>query len=178
MAQQTQVMGTYSPEDVIVVISKSDGFNHVVGGYTEGTFIDISRLVAHATMTTGADGSHARVVRRVKSADITITLHQSSESNDVFSALLALDEQTRDNTNLFSILIKDQTGRSMYSAAQAFIGTVPSSTFGVEMSDRAWVIHTTNMETHIGGNAVLTADADTTLQELGYVPDPRWAPTV
>jgi len=177
MSSQTQTLGSYSPEDVTVVISNND-FSHILGGFTDGVFLNVTRLIPHATLYTGADASHARVVRRVTSADVTFTLHQSSESNDILSALLRRDEEYRDNSQLFNILIKDNSGRTMYSASKAFIGTNPDADFGVEISDRAWVIHTTNMETHIGGNSEITPDGMSALEDIGYIPDSRWNPQV
>lgn len=174
---QSQVLGSYSPEEVTIVISNAQ-FSHIIGGYTDGTFVSVSRTIPHATPYVGADASHARVIRKVKSADITITLNQASESNDVLSQLLQKDEQFADNTWLFNIIIKDNSGRTMYSASKSYIGTVPDSDFGVEITDRPWVIHAINMETHLGGNSELTADGFNTLQELDYDVIDRWKPTV
>lgn len=175
MAQTTQILGSYSPEEVTIVLS-NQFFSHIISGTADGSFVNVSRVIPHAQLYTGADASHARVVRGVKSADITITLHQASESNDVLSELLKRDEEARDNTWLFTLLIKDNSGRSIYSATQAFIGTVPDSDFNIDISERAWVIHAVNMETHIGGNANFTPDTAATLEGLGYEPDERWNP--
>ena len=174
---QSVVLGSYSPEEVTIVISNSQ-FSHILSGFTDGTFVSVARTIPHATPYVGADASHARVIRKVKSADITVTLHQASESNDVLTQLLAKDEQYADNTWLFNITIKDNSGRTMYSASKAYIGTVPDSDFGTDITDRPWVIHAINMETHIGGNSELTGDGYATLQELGYEADNRWKPAV
>lgn len=171
------VLGSYSPEDVTIVIS-NDFFSHIVSGYTDGTFVSVARNIPHASPYVGADATHARTVRRVTSADITFTLHQSSESNDVLSQLLVRDEQYRDNSQIFNLTIKDNSGRTTYFGNQAYIMTVPDSDFGVEITDRPWVIHATYLDTHLGGNAQLTPDANSTLEDLEYDADDRWKPTV
>lgn len=170
-----QILGTYSPESVVVVISNSN-FAHTVNGYTDGSFINITRVIPHATRYVGADNSHARVVRAVTSADVTLTLHQSSESNDVLSRLLQRDEASRNGDDIFTITIKDASGRTVASSPQAYIGTVPDVGFGTEMTDREWVIMTVNMDTTIGGNAKMTESTYDTVTSLGSEVDDYWNP--
>ena len=176
MAIAKEVLGSYSPEDVVVILHNSK-FSHQISGYTEGSFLEITRVVPHATPYNGADGTNARVVRAVKNADITLTLHQSGESNDVLSALLVADEASRNGDDIFAITIKDTSGRSIYSSAQAYIGTTPDAGFAQEIADRAWTIHAINLSQHLGGNARLTPDAAGALSDLGHTVEDRWQVT-
>lgn len=170
------ILATYSPESVIVVISNTN-FTHSISGYTDGSFLTITRNVPHATLYTGADASNARVIRAVKNFDITLTLAQYSESNDVLSQLLRLDQESRNADNIFAITIKDTSGRTVASSNSAFIGTDPDTAFGVEISDYAWVIHAVGMDMYQGGNAKFTPSTFDTINELGYTPDEYWRPT-
>lgn len=170
-----EILATYSPEDVIVVLS-NDKFSHIVSGYTEGSFLSITRLIPHAELYNGADAQNARVVRAVKNCDITVTLMQTSETNDVFSQLLVLDEASRDGSDCFALTIKDNTGRTVMSSPQVFIGTVPDAEFGIEISDRAWVLRAIHLDQHYGGNGKLSPDTFGDLTDLGYDVNPRWQP--
>lgn len=170
-----EILATYSPEEVVVVIS-NDKFSHFISGYTEGTFLSVTRTVPHATLQNGADGHNARVVRAIKNCDVTLTLMSSSESNDVLSQLLARDESSRDGSDTFSITIKDNSGRTVMSSPQAFIGTSPDIDFGIEVSERAWVLHAIHLTLHAGGNGRFSPEAFESVSDLGYVPEERWQP--
>lgn len=177
MANQ-QILASYSPESVTIVIS-NDKFQHTISGYTEGTFLNIARVIPHATLYTGADGTNLRVTRSVTNLDITLTLHQGAESNDVLSALLASDEESRNLDWLFAITIKDTSGRTLVSSPNAFIGTVPDIGFGTEQSDREWVLHAVGSSVNIGGNGKLTADTYSTLTEnMGIEVEDYWRTSV
>jgi len=167
-------LGTYSPEEIQVVISVGD-IVHTVSGYMDGTFVNISREVPLSTLYTGADNSGARTLRTNRSASITLSLHQSSSSNDVLTQLYLNDQDARDNTWLFNILIKDNSGRSIYQGNQCFIGVLPDSAFSTEIETREWTLQVRDLEQKLGGNAQFAPDAEANLIELGADIDPRFA---
>lgn len=167
------ILASYSPEDVSIILS-NDRFTHKISGYVDGSFITISRAIPHATLYTGADATNARVVRDVRNYDITLTLHSAADSNDVLTQLMHLDAQSRDGSDLFSITIKDEIGRTIGSAPTAFIGTHPDVEFSTEISDRPWVIHTVGTELIIGGNRKLDSNTWGSLTDLGKDLDPFW----
>lgn len=175
MATVSEILATYSPEDVCVVISNSS-FYHVINGTADGTFINISREVPASTLYVGSDLTTARVIRGNKASTVTLSLHHASESNDVLSALLSNDEQTRDNTWLFNLTIKDNTGRSLYFSPQAFISMEPDRSFSTAIDNRDWGIQCVALSGVTGGNGVLTADTNGVLGDLGITVDPRWQP--
>lgn len=169
----TQILASYSPEDTQIVLSNSM-FTHTISGYADGTFITVSRVIPHATLYTGADGSNARVVRAVKNCDVTLTLHNAAESNDILSQLLLRDEESRDGRDTFSITIKDNLGRTVASAGTAFIGTSPDTAYGIEITEVDWGLHAIGMSIYQGGNGKLSPEAWDTLTALGGTPDERW----
>ncbi len=175
MSAVQEILGTYSPEDLIITISNSF-FSHSITGYADGTFVNITRQVPPSTLYTGSDNTNARVVRANKGSTIKITLHQASESNDILSQALIMDESTRDGTWCFNILVKDGTGRSLYFSPQAFIANNPEATFAAEITSREWDIQCVALSNFAGGNGKLTDDAYRTLQSMGATVDPRWAP--
>jgi len=169
------LLASYSPEDVNVIIA-GGGISHSVSGYVDGTFLSITRLVAASDPYSGADVSNARVVRANKNATVTLTLGQYSESNDILGQLLRNDETTRDSTNLFSMTIKDNSGRSLYFSRQCYIGQNPDSTFSTGIEGRDWAIHCVKLEQVQGGNAEFTPATASDYAALGGTVDARWAP--
>ena len=173
VAPVSNILATYSPESVVITIG-NDKFVHTISGYADGTFLNITRLVDHATLYNGADATNARVVRAVKNCDITLTLHQASESNDVLSQLLILDEDSRDGSDVFYITIKDNSGRTVASSPAAFIGTPPDIGMGTDITERDWVLRAIKLDIFAGGNGKFTADTFGQVSTLGYTPDPVW----
>jgi len=107
MATAASLLGSYSSEDLVITLTTSTGVTHQVSGTADGTFVNIARNVPFATLYTGGDNTSARLVRKNKSANITITLHQSGESNDVFTALMDADSEDPASQNgIFSILYR------------------------------------------------------------------------
>lgn len=173
---ETSNLGNYSPEDVVVIIS-NDRFSHTISGTADGTFISYEREVPRATLYTGADLSAARVLRRNKAGTVTITLHQSAESNDILSEISRLDEEAHNNDWLFSLTIKDMSGRTVLFAPQAFIGTDPNITYSTELETRDWTIQVIDVQRHFGGNSKFSPENEATLTSLGYQVDPQWSNT-
>ena len=166
-------LGSYSPEQVVVILSNNK-FSHTLSGTADGTFISFERGVPRATLYVGSDNSAARVLRTNKSGTITFTLHQAAESNDVLSELARLDEESGDNSWLFSIQIKDLQGRSVLYASQAFIGNDPTMYYGTDLGTRVWTIEVVNADRHFGGNSKLSPENESTLGDFGYTVDDKW----
>lgn len=172
-----QILGTYSPKDVQIILTGTvKDINHVINGTADGTFITISRLIPRAEMYNGADSSNIRVIRDIENHEITVTLHQGSESNDVLSQLFELDKIHRRGDYLFNLMIKDSGGRTLVSASNCFISSPPDLEYGVEVMERPWVITAVCADMFIGGHAKFTPDTANTLQELGMEIEDTWQP--
>lgn len=169
-----EILATYSPEDLNIVIS-GNGFSHTINGYADGTFVNITRLILGSEPYSGSDLTHARVVRANKGASLTLSLSQTSESNDILSQLLENDSITRDDTWIFSVLIKDNTGRSMYFSRQCYIGGHPDSTFSTAIENRDWMIHCVKLEQNLGGNGRFSPSTASDLADIGGEVEERWA---
>jgi hypothetical protein len=169
-----QNLGTYSPDDILTVISVGE-ISHIVSGYAEGTLVSVARVTPSSTYVTGGDNTGLRVFRKNDSGMITLTLMQSTSSNDVLNKLWQLDKDTRDNSWLFNITVIDGTGRSVYHGSQSFIENLPESGFGVDGTEtRTWVIYSRNLEQNIGGNAKIADEVLATLEAMGSQISDRW----
>lgn len=171
----SQRLATFAPNDVTIVLSQeSTGITHILSGFSEDSIISIERNSDTFELYTGADDTNTRIYKANTSATLTVPLQQTSNSNDILTMLYVNDKNTRDSSGLFSITVKDNSGRSNFFAEEAYIAVVPNSSFGNSMQLREWVIHAVRLETYIGGNSKLSADDTATLESLGVTVDPRW----
>ena len=170
-----QRLATFAPNDVNVVITQdSTGIAHIVSGYSEDSIVNIERNAETFTMYTGADNTSTRIYNANKSAVITLSLQQTSASNDILSLLYANDSASRNSSGLFSLQISDSSGRSRYFSDDAYVGVVPNSAFANSMQTRDWVIHAHNLDTYIGGNALLSPEDQDVITTLGGTIDAKW----
>nr|NIQ06865.1 DUF3277 family protein [Candidatus Korarchaeota archaeon] len=108
---------TYSPKDVSVIVAGT-----IITGYAEDTFLAIERSSDAFAKVVGADGEVARTASADKSGTITLTLIQSSASNDVLSALQNADEISL--AGKFPVMVKDNFGSSLYISGTAWVQKV------------------------------------------------------
>lgn len=169
----TSRVATLSPTDVTVVISQK-GFTHIVSGYSEDSNITVERGSDSYEKYVGIDNKTSRVYKSDKSGMITLSLAQTSVSNDVLDLLQRNDAAARNSSGLFSVIVKDGSGRSVYSALEAWIGKVPNSAFGSSMQMREWVIQAAEMTSIIGGNGKVSAEDVATIEALGGTVAADW----
>lgn len=169
----TSRVATLSPIDVTVVISQS-GFTHVVSGYMEDSNITVERGSDSYEKHTGIDNKTSRIYKADKSGMITINLAQTSVSNDVLDLLQRNDAAARNSSGLFSITVKDASGRSVYHSLEAWVGKVPNSAFGSGMQGREWQIQAAEMTSFIGGNGKVSAEDVATIEALGGTVSADW----
>lgn len=172
MASTTR-LATYAPNDVTVVITQvSTGMSHIVGQYSEDSIVTVDRNAETFTLYTGADNSNTRIYNANTSGTITVSLQQTSSSNDVLNGLYEQDRASRNG--LFTISVIDNSGRTGFFSEEAYIGVVPNSAFANSMQTRDWVIHAPQLDSVIGGNNVLSPEDAATLEQLGVTVPSRW----
>ena len=169
----TSRVATLSPIDVTVVISQA-GFTHVVSGYAEDSNIMVERGSDNFEKHVGVDNKTSRIYKADKSGMITLSLAQTSVSNDVLDLLQRNDAAARNSSGLFSVTVKDGSGRSVYHSLEAWVGKVPNSAFGSSMQMREWVIQAAEMTSFIGGNGKVSAEDVATIEALGGTVAADW----
>ena len=137
---------TYDPKQVIITIGGVP-----MSGFSEGTFLEIDRDEPTWVKVVGADGLVTRGKTNNFSGTLTLTLKQSSPSNDVLSGFMALDEAT--NSGVVPVLVKDLSGNSIYFSASAWVTQYANSTFGKDISDRQWVLSLSQADVFVGSNS-------------------------
>lgn len=167
------ILPSYSPEAVTVVLSKGD-FVHVVSGFADGTFLNVSRITPASELYVGSDLTAMRVKRRNKAANITLTLHQGANSNNVLQALQRADEEDDGDEWVVALTVKDNSGTTLFSSNQAFVSTVPDTTLSSTTETRDWVISAVSLSYNVGGNAKFDASEVQAMEALGAEVPERW----
>ena len=137
---------TYDPKQVVITIGGVP-----MSGFSDGTFLEVAREEATWTKVVGADGYVTRGKTNNYSGTVTLTLKQSSPSNDVLSGFIALDELS--NSGVVPVLIKDLSGNSVYFSGQGWVQQYATSTFGKDINDREWTIALADLDLFVGSNA-------------------------
>lgn len=132
---------TYNAKQVSVILG---GFP--ISGFADGQFLSIVPNADLYELTVGTDGDGTRSAQNNKSAQITLSLLQSSVSNAVLESL-AEGEET------FALLIKDNSGSTIYSAATAWVRRRPDANFDRTVGQRDWLLETDELIGAEGGNA-------------------------
>lgn len=126
-------------------------FNGIpISGFADGTFISVEQTEDTFTLAVGSAGESVRSANRNRSGRVTLTLLQSSLSNDALSAIHNADRLSGDGVG--ALLIKDNSGRSIISAAKAWIMKPATSEFAREASNREWIFESDALLHNIGGN--------------------------
>ena len=137
---------TYDPKMVVLTMGGVP-----IRGYADGTQIVAERSNDMFTKVSGNDGAVSRAKSNDKSGTVTVTLAQTSPSNDVLSAFHKQDELS--NTGVKVLNCKDLSGRSTHFSSGAWIRKLPNAEYAKEITNREWVIDCDNLETLVGGHA-------------------------
>lgn len=135
---------TYNPKLVSVSFA---GFP--LSGFGD-TYISAERNTDAFTVVVGADGESSRVASADRSGKVTITLKQTSLSNDVLSALAVTDELSGLGTG--ALFIKDIGGTTLVEAQEAWIVKIPNVELGKDGAEREWVLECGQLNILVGGN--------------------------
>lgn len=139
-------VGTYSPRDIELIVAGVP-----IRGYMSGTFISTERNADSFSLDIGADGEAARTASADRSGRITLTLQQTSPSNDFLSGLIIADELT--SNAVFPVLLKDTQGRTLEASACAWLVKPANTEYSDEQSGREWMIECANLTKFVGGNS-------------------------
>lgn len=134
----------FDPAQVeVTVMSQS------IVGFSEEK-VTVERANPGWELTVGADGDATRVKSNDLSGTITITLQQTSPSNNLLSTLFEIDDS--DDTGVVAVTIKDEKGFTYVSAPKAYVEKLPEASFAKTHSDRVWVLRCHELTYFLGGN--------------------------
>jgi len=136
---------TYDPKKVVLIVGGVP-----IGGFADGTFINVMRSEDAFTKVVGADGDTTRSKSNDKSGEMEITLLQTSMSNDVLTGFAMADELQ--NKGAVPVLLKDLSGTSAFASAFGWVRKLPDSEYGKEVSERSWTLDLVDLNMFVGGN--------------------------
>ena len=138
---------TYSPVDVLMNVNHNALFE-----FSDGDMVTVEMPDGSFKTSIGADGFGARGEIASRMIRFTLTLQQTSPSNDYLASLLRADEFTK--TSTFPVELMDGRGRTICGANEAYIVGKPEAGFKKDMETRKWVIEAVAGEMNVGGNLI------------------------
>lgn len=123
----------------------------LIDGYAEGGGITVEPAEVSFVKYVGADGKVTRTKKLNRTAKVRIRIAQSSLANDLLSAYLNADMLTPGGL-IAPLYIRDRSGRSLWTAASAWIEGFPSAELSDDTKEREWVFDCGETITFVGGN--------------------------
>lgn len=137
---------TFDPKKFIITFGAV-----AIVGFADGPFITVTPAADRFSKTVGADGEVGRNKSNNNTHEVTITLLQTSVSNDYLSTILRADKLA--NAGKLPLQIVDTGGTTIMSWKEAWIRTPADVEGAKEITDRAWVFDTGQISVeNIGGN--------------------------
>jgi hypothetical protein len=109
-----------------------------IQGYADGSFVSVEPMSPGFSSKAGADGLVSRSRSNDPRVKITITLEQTSSSNDVLSAIHEADLAMPNGAGVAALSLEDLLGRFRLVSASAWVEKAPTAEFGRETGQRAW----------------------------------------
>ena len=134
MAANPLVM-TYDPKKVILTLGGVP-----IGGYTDGTFVNVEGDADTWTRKVGADGEVNRALSNNHTHTITITLLQTSLTNKYMKTVYNADRKT--GLGMLPFTFTDLNDGETKFWPQAWVSKEPAKGRAKETTDTEWVIHT------------------------------------
>jgi hypothetical protein len=135
----------YDPAQVILVV---DG--ETISGYAAGTQLSITWNNDFWTDEVGNDGEDTRIKGNNFSALITCNLMQSSDSNDILSAIV--NEDIINSNRIFEVRVRDLLGTTELSSSKCRLKRYADVNFANTGQPRPWRIYCPNLTGVVGGN--------------------------
>lgn len=133
-------------------LSVSWGEIDLTDGVSDGSFVKLTYDVDHVTKHKGAQGHVTVLISADDGGSLTITLSQSSPTNDRLSAIAAA--QRRKGVGLIRkpLLLKHINGTTLAVGPEAWIKKTPDTEFSDVHSNREWVLDIAHLNLFVGGS--------------------------
>lgn len=138
-------MRTYSPKEVSATY-----YGYEITGFAEDEMIVCEHNADQSEIVVGNDGQATRTINPDASGTITITLKQSSPTNDILSGLAVKDRL--DGSVVGPLMIRDNRGTSLSVGTDSVIAKTPAQNFGRTAGNRVWVFKCGQLLNFAGGN--------------------------
>jgi len=136
---------TYDPQESVLVWD-----DHEFVAFMEGTMVSAAHMEEQSTLHIGAKGDGTVVASRNRSGEFTLTLSQSSPSNDYLSAAVA-EFYATGRIRVAPILLRRLNSDEHARASLAWVVGPPAVAHGAEVEGREWVIRCHDLDIFAGG---------------------------
>lgn len=136
---------TYDPKQVSMIVG-----GKIMAGFADGTYIEAERDEDSFMKKIGVDGEVSRAKNNNRGGKITITLMQTSPSNDDLSAFQQADEQT--GQGVVPVILKDGSGRTLITSTAAWVKKPAKVNLAKEVETRQWILDVGEFIVFVGGN--------------------------
>lgn len=136
-------ISTFDPKQLIITWGEFR-----ISGFAPGTFVNVERNEDSFTLTVGSDGEGARARSNDNSGRVTLTLLQTSLSNQQLSQALFQDELTCGGVR--PLLIRNIKGTDLYQAETSWLMKPSSAGYSSEIEPREWVLESDNLRMNVG----------------------------
>jgi hypothetical protein len=138
----------YSGSEVSVSVSGIP----INSGRGDGEFVRIEKPDPTFLVKAGVDGEATFYDSRKNIHRVTLTVMQTSDANDILSALHNGDRLSPAGVGIVPLMVKDGLGRSVFVEAEARIEKLPDEAMAEEPGTLEWVFLCPNPQRHVGGN--------------------------
>lgn len=142
-------MKTYDPAKFDIVFAG----RHLNEGVAEGTFLTVKRTTPGFSSKAGVDGEVTRTRSHDRRATATLTLMQTSEVNDILSAIFAADLAATVGQGVGAFFVQDRSGTTVIEASKAYIADDPEFKLDATASERVWTFELSDVTMVHGSNS-------------------------
>lgn len=121
-------------------------------GTADGEFLRISMETDAFTDVVGTDGEVTRSKSNDRRATVEVILMQTSDTNDLLSALHVADLNAPGGVGIGSFLVRDRQGRAVFQADKAWISKEPDVVYDRGATARSWMLRVAHLRSFHGGN--------------------------
>ena len=138
----------YNADEVTLTIAGA----LIESGYADGEFLRVEQDSDDFVDVVGTDGEVAVGRTNDRRATITVLLMQTSDGNDVLSALSNLARSSPGLAGAGPLYIRDRNGRTVYRSSSCWIAKPPDASFDRTATSREWKIRCDRLVRFDGGN--------------------------
>ena len=138
---------TYDPRQFDVIVA-----GRLMDGFGATSKVTIEPESAGFEDAVGVDGKVTRSRKHDRRATMTITLMQTSESNEILAALYEADRDAPNGEGVFSVRVVDKAGTSVFTGSKAWIMQDPNVELADTATEREWQIRIADYKPTHGSN--------------------------
>jgi len=121
-------------------------------GFSESTMCKFEFSGASFDDVVGVDGEVTRVKSMDRRATLTVSLMQTSPTNDLLSAIYNASRAGVNGADVGALRVEDLNGRLVIAGAEAWISDTPKPTYGKSAGEYEWTLRIANCDAFFGGS--------------------------